>query len=148
MRDSANVREDFWLASVDSGERHNWEGLAFERICLWHARQIKEALRIGGVQTNMAAWRSARKSGGAQVDLVIDRKDGVINLCEMKFTSALFAIGAGYEKELRNKVAMFREETGTKSSIHLTMVTVDGVRRNEYAGIVQSEVTLDDLFDR
>ena len=148
MRDSANAREDFWLASVDSGERHNWEGLAFERVCLWHARQIKEALRIGGVQTNMAAWRSARKSGGAQVDLVIDRKDGVINLCEMKFTSAPFAIGASYEKELRNKIALFKEETGTRASIHLTMVTVDGVRRNEYAGIVQSEVTLDDLFDR
>mgnify|MGYP003295256229 CR=1 FL=1 len=87
----------------------------------------------------MAAWRSARKSGGAQVDLVIDRKDGVINLCEMKFSET---------EELRNKVALFKEETETKSSIHLTMVTVDGVRRNEYAGIVQSEVTLDDLFDR
>lgn len=148
MRGSANAREDFWLSSVDSRERHNWEGLAFERVCLWHARQIKEALRIGGVQTNMASWRSARKSGGAQVDLVIDRKDGVINLCEMKFTSAPFAIGAGYEKELRNKIALFKEETGTRSSIHLTMVTVDGIRRNEYAGIVQSEVTLDNLFDR
>ena len=64
----------------------------------------------------------------------------------MKFTSAPFAIGAGYEKELRNKISLFKEETETRASVHLTMVTVDGVRRNEYAGVVQSEVTLDDLF--
>ena len=146
MRDAGNSREDFWLSSVDSGERHGWEGLAFERVCLWHARQLKEALRIGGVQTNTASWRSAKKSGGVQVDLVLERRDGVINLCEMKFTSAPFAIDASYEKVLRNKVSLFREETETKSSVHLTLVTVDGVRRNEYAGVVQSEVTLDDLF--
>ena len=78
--------------------------------------------------------------------MVIDRRDGVVNLCEMKFSSAPFAIGAGYEKELRNKIALFKEETETKHSVHLTMVTVDGVRRNEHAGIVQSEVVLDDLF--
>ena len=146
MRDGANSRDGFWLSSVDSSERHSWEGLAFERVCLWHERQIKEALRIGGVQTNTASWKSAKKNGGAQVDMVIDRRDGVINLCEMKFTSAPFAIGANYEKELRNKVSLFKEETETKSSVHLTMVTIDGVRRNEHSGIVQSEVTLDNLF--
>ena len=146
MREAGNSRDGFWLDSVDSSERHSWEGLAFERVGLWHEQQIKEALRIGGVRTNTASWRSVRKSGGAQVDLVIDRKDGVVNLCEMKFTSAPFAIGAGYEKELRNKISLFKEETETRSSVHLTMVTVDGVRRNEYAGVVQSEVTLDDLF--
>ena len=80
------------------------------------------------------------------MDLVLERRDGVINLCEMKFTSAPFAIGANYEKELRNKVSLFKEETETKSSVHLTMVTIDGVRRNEHSGIVQSEVTLDNLF--
>ena len=120
--------------------------MAFERVCLWHERQIKDALRIGGVRTNTASWRSEKRSGGAQADLVIDRKDGVINLCEMKFTSAPFAIGPKYEDELRNKISLFKEETETKSSVHLTMVTVDGVRRNEHSGIVQSEVTLDDLF--
>ena len=146
MRNPENSHDGFWLSSVDSSERHGWEGLAFERVCLWHERQIKEALRIGGVQTNTAAWRSAKRPGGAQVDMVIDRKDKVVNLCEMKFTSAPFAIGAGYEKDLRNKIALFKEETGIRSSVHLTMVTVDGVRRNERSGIVQSEVTIDDLF--
>ena len=147
MCDSANSHDGFWLSSVDSGERHVWEGLAFERVCLWHEQQIKEALRIGGVRTNTASWRSEKKSGGAQADLVLERRDGVINLCEMKFTSAPFAIGASYEKDLRNKVSLFKEETETRSSVHLTMVTVDGIRRNEYAGIVQSEVKLDDLFE-
>ena len=146
MRTPENSRDGFWLSSVDSSERHSWEGLAFERVCLWHERQIKEALRIGGVRTNTASWRSAKRSGGAQVDLVIDRKDGVINLCEMKFTSAPFAVGPRYEDELRNKISLFKEETETKSSVHLTMVTVDGIRRNEHSFVVQSEVTLDDLF--
>ena len=146
MRNPENSRDGFWLSSVDTGERHNWEELAFERVCLWHERQIKDALRIGGVRTNTASWKSEKRSGGAQVDLVISRKDGVVNLCEMKFTSAPFAIGASYEGELRNKISLFKEETETKSSVHLTMVTVDGIRRNEHSGIVQSEVTLDDLF--
>ena len=146
MRDGANSHDGFWLSSLDSGERRCWEGLAFERVCLWHELQIKEALRIGGVRTNTASWRSERKTGGAQVDLVLERRDGIVNLCEMKFTSDAFAINASYEQDLRKKVSLFKEETKTRSSVHLTMVTVDGIRRNEHAGIVQSEVTLDDLF--
>ena len=146
MRGKPVSRPDYWLSSVDSAERHSWEGLAFELVCLWHERQLKDALRIGGVQTNTASWRSEKKSGGAQIDLLLERKDGIVNLCEMKFSSAAFAISEKYERELRNKIQLFKDETGTRKSVHLTLVSAEGLRRNGHAGIVQSVVTLDDLF--
>lgn len=146
MRGKPVSRPDYWLSSVDSVERHSWEGLAFELVCLWHERQLKEALRIGGVQTNTASWRSEKKSGGAQIDLLLERKDGIVNLCEMKFSSGAFAISEKYERELRNKIQLFKDETGTRKSVHLTLVSAEGLRRNGHAGIVQSVVTLNDLF--
>ena len=111
-----------------------------------HGREIKEALRIGGVITELCSWRSDKKKGGAQIDMLLARRDGVINLCEMKFSTGQFAIKPGYAASLANKIAVFKEETGTESAVHLTLVTMNGVKRNENSYIVQSEVTADDLF--
>jgi hypothetical protein len=98
------------------------------------------------VSANVCAWRSARKSGGAQIDLLIDRKDGVVNVCEVKFVTGEFSIGAKYAHELENKLSVLKDETQTEKSLHLTMVTVSGVKRNEYSYLVHSQVRLDDLF--
>ena len=78
--------------------------------------------------------------------MLIDRKDGVVNLCEMKFSRNEFAICDAYARKLRERTELFRNETGTKKSIHLTFVTTYGVKRNENSDIVQSQVVLDDLF--
>ena len=83
---------------------------------------------------------------GAQIDLVIRRADRVVNLCEMKFDSEKFAIDAGYAEKLREKIGAFKRETGTRDNCHLTFVTTYGLRRNAHSAMVQSEVTLDDLF--
>ena len=83
---------------------------------------------------------------GAQIDLVIERADRVVNLCEMKFCSEQFAIDAAYAARLREKVGAFKRETGTNSNCHVTFVTTYGLRRNAYSGIANSEVTMDDLF--
>lgn len=83
---------------------------------------------------------------GAQIDLLIDRSDGIVNLCEMKFASTPYALDADDDATMRNKVAAFRRETGTRKAIHVTYVTAYGLARNKYAGNVQAEVTLDDLF--
>ena len=136
----------FWAMSTDLPERRTWEGLAFERVCFAHISQIKTALGISGVLTSISAWRSAKKQGGAQIDMLISRRDGVVNVCEMKFSSAPFAISYDYSKRLANKIAVFKEETETSSAVHLTLVTVNGIKRNEYASCVQSVVTSDDLF--
>ena len=83
---------------------------------------------------------------GAQIDLIIDRRDDIINLCEMKFCLGKFLISKRYDDELLSKRQVFKAVTGTKKAVHLTMVTTEGVERNAYLDDVQSEVTLDDLF--
>ena len=132
--------------AVDLPERRAWEGLAFERVCFMHSHEIKEALRIGGVITDFCSWRSARKKGGAQIDMLLARRDGVINVCEMNFSTGQFVVTSDYARKLSNKIEIFKEETGTECAVHLTLVTMNGVKRNENASVVQSEVTADDLF--
>ena len=146
MKGRSTARAGFWLDAVGSQERLAWEGVAFERVCLWHEKEIKAALGIAGVSTSVCSWRSARHEGGVQIDLLIDRKDGVVNVCEMKFGKGEYSIGAPYARELENKLALLKEETGTCKSLHLTFVTAAGIKRNENSYLVQSQVNLDDLF--
>ena len=138
-----------WSNMAHDQRRVAWEGLAFERVCLLHSRQIKAALGISGVETSESSWRCVSRDPdvrGAQIDLVIERGDRVVNLCEMKFASEKYAIDAAYAANLREKVGAFRRESGTRGNCHLTFVTTYGLRRNGNSGVVQSEVTLDDLF--
>ena len=137
-----------WTHSINERGRSTWEGLAFERVCLQHSQQIKRALGIEGVSTSESEWR-CRPTGrmrGAQIDLVIERADHVVNLCEMKFASGEYEIKAEEAEGLRHKIEAFKSATKTRSACHLTFVTTYGVKRNQHSGIVQSEVTLDDLF--
>ena len=113
---------------------------------MWHEQQIRSALGIAGVSANVCAWRSSKRNGGAQIDLLIDRKDGVINVCEMKFVAGEFSIGAKYAGELENKLSVLKEESQTDKSLHLTLITALGVKRNEYSYLVHSQVRLEDLF--
>ena len=138
----------FWSGSSDSQFRRVWEGLAFERLCLQHIREIKISLGISGVISNDCSWQITRtpEHEGAQVDLLIDRKDGVINLCEMKFASTEYEIGDSEDRHARARKELFKATTGTKKAVHLTYVTTYGLKRNKHSGIAQSEVILDDLF--
>lgn len=77
---------------------------------------------------------------------MIDRGDNTVNLCEMKFSENEFNITKDYDKNLRNKIALFAEETHTRKSTQLTFVTTFGLKPGKYAGIAQTEVLLDDLF--
>ena len=140
--------EHFWTNSVNSPLYNIWCGLSFEMLCLCHLGQIKQALGISGVQTRACSWRSrGDKAGkGVQIDLLIDRKDETINLCEMKYSSGKFAISLDEERKLQTRLDAFRAETLTRKSVILTLVTVSGVSPNTHSGIVQSEVTLDQLF--
>lgn len=135
-----------WAAHQGSPGYHAWSGLAFETVCLLHESQLKQALGIQAIASTSSAWRSGNPSAKAQIDLVIDRADGVINACEMKYAQAPYAIDKALEAELRERLAAFRAETGTRKSIRLTMVCPYGVKRNAHWGIVQNEITYDDLF--
>ena len=135
-----------WLDFMGTPAYYAWAGLAFERVCFQHIRQIKQALGISGVSSRETAWTSRKSDPGAQVDLLIDRKDDVINLCEIKYSQDEFSIDANYEKNLINKIETFRNETKTKKSVWLTMLTFSGLKKNSCSGIVMAELTGDDLF--
>jgi hypothetical protein len=136
-----------WLTFLDSPDYRAWSGYAFEQICLYHLPQIKQALGISGVQTSVSSWRSLEKGNGAQVDLVIERRDQIINLCEMKFSINAFTIDNKYAEELRNKISMFKQETGTRKSVFLTLITTYGLNANSYASLAQNSLTMNALFD-
>lgn len=140
--------EHWWTNNMHSHSVEAWQGFSFETICMAHLSQIKQKLGIGGISTEVSTWRkmSDGSEKGTQIDLVIDRSDRVINLCEMKFSEGPFAITKEYEEKLRNRKAIFQAETKTKKSLSITMVTTYGVVRGLHSGIVQNEVVMDDLF--
>lgn len=147
IQHNTNYEEGIWLNAIDHPSQRAWAGYAFEQICLAHIPQIKEALRIGGVISQSSSWKSKKKDGGAQIDLVIDRRDQVINLCEVKFSINPYSISKAYADQLRNKIGIFRQETKTKKALFLTMITTFGLERNAYSNsIVQNQITMDDLF--
>ncbi|MDY6322540.1 MAG: ATP-binding protein [Succinivibrio sp.] len=138
----------YWTLSLNTPVQSAWSGLAFEQLCLAHTRQIKKALGISGVLTNECSWwtRGDQETSGAQIDLLIDRADGVINLCEMKYTDKPFSISAQYDEALRNKRARFIETTRTRKAVMLTMISAAGLARNSYSDDIPAQLTADDLF--
>lgn len=132
----------YWSSMLDSRLHTTWAGLAFERLCLQHIDQIKVALGISGVLTNVHSWRNPN----AQIDLLIDRRDGIINVCEMRYRAGVYTLTAADDRVLKNKKSEFKLATHTTKAVHLTVVTSFGVTPNAYANGIQSFVTLTDLF--
>ena len=142
--------EHFWSNTLDNPSRRAWEGLTFEQVCKDHIPQIKWKLGISGVLSEESSWASPPNansdSGGAQIDLLIERRDQVVNICEIKYSMNAFIIDKEYDQKLRNKISVFRQEANCKKTIQLSMITTFGVQKNKYSGIVTNEVVLDDLF--
>ncbi len=147
MANTQLMDKNNWLNVIDSPKYRAWSGYAFEQVCMCHQPQIKQALGISGVYTTVSSWRSSKPDMGAQVDLIIDRRDQVINLCEIKFSINPYTITKKYASELRNKIGAFKIETGTRKSVFLTMITTYGVQPNIHSvGLIQNELQMDDLF--
>jgi AAA+ ATPase superfamily predicted ATPase len=146
MRDNRSNDEYFWTNYSDDGGHRAWSGYAFELLCRIHIKQIKLKLGILGVSTSTMSWRSKDSQPGAQIDLLISRKDGVINLCEMKYSLHPVTLTAKDDQNLQHKRVTFLAETGTRKAIHITMVATYGLSKKGYTASVQSEVTLNDLF--
>jgi len=137
---------DFWLRFCTMPQHAAWAGYAFEILCLLHIPQIRTALGISGVLAEIFTWKSKSHDPGAQIDLVIERGDQVVNLCEMKYASSEFSIDKAYDRNLRNKRSAFLAETHTRKAAQTTMITTYGLRKNIYQAGVPFEITLDDLF--
>ena len=149
IRGESNPDPHFWSMSTNSPQVNAWRGLAFERVCLQHEEEIKRVLGISGVITKVFSWRHIPDDiypQGAQIDLLIQRADHVVNICEMKWTDGMFAIDKSYSTQLATKASVFRAVTKCRQAIHLTLVTTQGVMQNKYSGILQSEVTLKQLL--
>jgi hypothetical protein len=138
--------EQFWTNSLNTPLYNTWAGFAFETLALLHVREIKKALSISGIQSSVAAWRSRTSTPAAQIDLIINRKDGIINLIEVKFAGKEFVISKDYESNLRNKIFAFKDETNTRKTVHLLMLTSFGIKQNKYSEIIQKELLMNDLF--
>jgi len=150
LKNYSGKDEHFWSNSIDNPSVKAWEEFTFEQVCKDHIQQIKKKLGISGILTEISSWfvKSDEENDGAQIDMLIDRRDKTINICEMKFAVDEYEIDKDYEKRLINKIERFRNSSNTKKALHLTMVTTYGVKRNIHSGRVQSEVTMDDLFER
>jgi len=139
-----------WLRLANTASWKSWSGFAYEGICLKHAFQIKKALGIAGVLSEESVWRYMTAEGGqgVQIDLLIDRNDHSINICEVKYYQSEFTIDKGYAGKLQQKLNVFKEKTKSTKTLFLTMITAYGVKRNNYyTGLVQNEVTMDALFE-
>lgn len=149
MADRANLDEESFRMLMHSSSYIAWQGRAFERVCMQHVRELKKALGIAGIISDVCAWQGKEKDGvpGAQIDLLIARSDNIVDLCEMKYTDQPYAITGRYWKTLENKRRRLAMEVPEKQSIHIVMVCPYGIKVNQFSDSVTRVVSLDSLFD-
>ncbi len=141
----------YWQSKSQTQPWKSWAGYAFEAVCIKHINQICYALGIAAVSKEIGSWRHLPTAGkaepGTQIDLLIDRADGVINICEIKHHNQKFTIDKSYADQLVHKMETFKEQTKTNKQLFLTVITAHGLVRNDYAkGLVANEIILNDLF--
>lgn len=138
-----------WLQISASQSYKIWSGFAFEGICLKHIDNIKKSLGISGVYTKSYSFKFTgnKYTKGFQIDLVLDRKDGIINLCEIKYYASVFKIDKKYANHLTERRQEFINQTQTKKQVFNTIITNHGLFQNEYSlDVIDSMIELDDLF--
>lgn len=141
-----NRKFDLWSNFIGSTTYYSWCGYAFEILCINHINSIKHALMIEGIDSLNYSYFN-NKDEGAQIDLLIDRKDNVINLCEIKYSLQEYSINKEYAEKLINKIDTFKADTRTRKSIQLTFITLNGLKKNNYSGMVRKELTSDIFFE-
>ena len=142
----AEVETGYWSNHIGTSEVNAWLGLSFERVCLTHVQQIKQALHIDRISTHFYSWRSQKDTPKAQIDMVLDRADGIINLFEIKYSETDFRLDNDETKKLQNRMVAFRNETKTKKALWLTLLTTCGLNEGRYSSTFVSVLTMDDLF--
>lgn len=136
-----------WKNMYNQNSYKIWSGFSFETICMKHIEEIKHRLGISGVQTFTSSWVDKNSEKGAQIDLLIDRADNAINLCEIKFHKTPYTITKPYAESIMEKEEVFKLRTKTKKNVFITLISVFGIKENKYATqIVQNSITASDLF--
>jgi len=148
VKNHSVLDNDFWLTNITSPAINSWRGYAFEEVCFRHIDNIKKALGISGVSTNHSSWliRRTDEMEGSQIDLIIERKDGIVNLCEIKFYNDEYLVTKSYERVLIGRYNLLDSMTPRRQTINPVLITTFGLKYNEYSSIFQNILTLDDLF--
>lgn len=140
------MEEHFWTRNINTPEINIWYGLAFERVCKAHIEKIKTALGIASVSTEYYSWRSNLIEKGAQIDIIIDRADNTINLCEVKYSENLYSLDKEEYMKIQNRISVFKEATNTRSNIIPTMITTFGMKEGTYSDQIIAKINMEDLF--
>ena len=142
----AETEVDYWSNHIGNSEVNTWLGLSFERLCMAHVAQIKQALRLDRIATKCYSWRSETAKPKTQIDMVLERADGIINIFEMKYSESEYSLDKEENEKLRARVAKFRQETEVKEALWPTLVTTYGLKDGVHSSTFVATLTMDDLF--
>jgi len=142
VEDNKNLDPSYWSNSQNTPTLNNWQGLTFELVCLVHSPQIRRALQFATVQSKMILYRSQT----AQIDLLFDRADNTVSICEMKYSQEPYELSAGDDEKIRTRIAEMRKYFPAKTSYKIAFVSPFGIIKGKNSSLVSGEVTLNDLF--
>ena len=145
--DRAEVEQQFWAHHINTPEVNSWMGFTYERICMAHIWQIKHALRIDAISTLNYSWRSKTTTPAAQIDIIIERADKIVNICEVKYSHDEYNLDKEEYDKICKRKNTFIQETGLRHTPWITMITTEGVAQGKYSEMIQSQVKMDDLFE-
>lgn len=140
--------EHFWRNTLGTPEQNNWYGLTFERVCICHARQIIRGLHLDTIRHEYYAWRSQGSSPFVQIDMVIDRADGIATICEMKYSKDDYTLDEKEYKNIMRRVETFQSETRHKGGVQVCVVTTYGLHQNMYSEVSPIPITMKELFEK
>lgn len=138
--------EFFWEHHLNTPTINNWLGLTFERVVMAHIPNVLKAIGVDRIATEYYSWRSKESENGAQIDLIIDRADRVVNVCEIKYSQGLYSVQKDEYLKIKTRLSDFQNETGIQSSIVPTFITTNGLKENGYSSSIPISITLDELF--
>ena len=138
----------YWSENLSSQQIVSWKGFAFENVCFQHIEQIKSALSISGISSSLSAWSPKGDDGkdGTQIDMLINRADNIVNLCEIKYYGDTFSVDKKLYMAMIHRINMLEQALPAKKSVRSTLITTYGIKRNEYSNIFTNVITLDDLY--
>ena len=136
----------FWRNTIGTPTQNTWYGLAYERVCMSHINHIIYALRLDYIHTDFYSWRSKESKPAAQIDIIIDRADGIVTICEVKYSKAEYTLSKEEYERIMNRVEAFTRETRCKKGTQTIIITTKGMKSNGYSEISRRTITLDDLF--
>ena len=138
---------NYWMSLLSTHTFTTWQGLAFERVCMAHVPQIKKKLKIDGIYTEYYSWRCTKPSEKAQIDLIIERADKIINICEIKFSDNYYSMSKADYDKLQRRIELFRNDTNCRLGIMQTLITTLPTPNSKYNNAIPNIVTMDDLFE-